>query len=179
MPGNVRTAAQEKYWKRAKKHVEDSRGYGEGSFTDQDWGLVQTIYQRIKAKYESKLETKTHSKQVNSSSVVEAKTRRKRQRCDCLYGTCGNCYYGWAFAPYYGKGDRKSPAAISTLPSDLPSDVPSGANPGPGGINMPGIPNGPNSGMGPSAPVTASRWFDPRSIFDEAKNLWKLAEEKS
>lgn len=155
MPGTVRTPRQEKMWKRAKKHVEDSRGYGEGSFTDQDWGLVQTIYQRIKAKNESI--------KVNLSSLDEAK-KRKRKRCDCGVG-CDRCYGGWYFAPFYGPGDGTSGAANGPYPS---ADVPSGAKPGAGGINSPSVPAGPNSGMGP---VTMSRTIDSRDFWTEAQDL--------
>ena len=143
MPGTVRSAADEKKWKRAKKHVSDSKGYGPDSFTDQDWGLVQTIYQKIKAKSESRL---------NLSSIAEERVKKKRRRCDCSDGECGLCMHGWYFAPYYGKGDGQSPAAISTGPGSVGMtgmDVPSGAFPGAGGINSPSVPGGPNAGMGP------------------------------
>lgn len=112
----------------------------------------------------------TESK-VNSNSLSEGKKRRKRRRCSCLYGICGGCYGGWYFAPFYGKGDGTSGAAIGTGPS-YPQNVPSGANPGPGGINMPGIPNGPNSGMGP---ISMNKSFS-HSLFAEAQNLWQLSE---
>lgn len=164
MPSNIRTPAEEKMWKRAKAHVKDSKGYGQDSFTDQDWGLVQTIYQKIKNK----------SEEVNLNSLDEAgRSRRKRKRCDCLIGNCERCYHGWFWQPYYGKGDGTSDAAISTLPSGLPSDVASGARPGPGGINAPGVPAGPNSGMGP---VSMSRNIDSRSIFQEVHSLWRLCQ---
>lgn len=143
-------------WKRAKAHVEDSRGYGEGSFTDQDWGLVQTIYQRIKAKNESA--------KVNLSSLQEVK-KRKRKRCDCMLGGCDRCYGGWYFAPFYGPGDGTSGAASG--PYDPSASVPSGAYPGAGGINSPSVPAGPNSGMGP---VTMNKSYA-RDFFSESSDL--------
>jgi hypothetical protein len=60
--------------------------------------------------------------------------------------------HGWYFAPYYGKGDGQSPAAISTGPGSVGMtgmDPPSGAFPGAGGINSPGVGGGANTGMGP------------------------------
>jgi hypothetical protein len=158
MPGNVRTPSDEKKWKRAKKHVAQSKGYPESEFKDQDWGLVQMIYQRIKAKSEEKT--------LNLTSVVTERKSRKRQKCSCYYGDCGACHRGWVFAPFYGKGDGKSDAAISTLPSQGSSPQ-SGALPGPGGINMPGIAPGPNSGMGP---IGASKNFDSHLFF--CKQPW-------
>jgi hypothetical protein len=90
---------------------------------------------------------------LNLSSISEDRTvRKKRQRCDCPDGECGLCMHGWYFAPYYGKGDGQSPAAISTGPGSVGMtgmDPPSGAFPGAGGINSPSVPGGPNAGMGP------------------------------
>jgi hypothetical protein len=90
------------------------------------------------------------------NSVSEAK-KKKKCKCNWLYcdPECTNKShrYPWAFAPFYGKGDGKSDAAISTGTRSSGSSG-GGAYPGAGGINMPGVPAGPNSGMGP---ITMSR----------------------
>ncbi len=49
MPAFVKTAADEKRWKRAKKAVRKSTGKRLADFTSRDWGLVTHIYRRIKA----------------------------------------------------------------------------------------------------------------------------------
>lgn len=48
MPAFVKTPAQEAKWKRAKDAVKRSRKKDQEQFTDQDWGLVTHIFQRIK-----------------------------------------------------------------------------------------------------------------------------------
>ena len=40
----------EALWRRAKAAVSKSKKKPEGSFTDQDWGLVMTIYKRLGGK---------------------------------------------------------------------------------------------------------------------------------
>jgi len=47
MPAFVKTPKDEKRWAKAKKAVESSRKISEGSFVDNDWALVNHIYQKM------------------------------------------------------------------------------------------------------------------------------------
>lgn len=48
MPPNVvKTPAQEKRWREAKKAYRKSSGKKEADFTDQDWGTVMKIYKEM------------------------------------------------------------------------------------------------------------------------------------
>lgn len=116
---------------------------------------------------------------VNLSSLTE-RTIKKRERCSCDDGNCGQCMHGWFFNPYYGKGDGRSDAAITTGAGAVGMtgmDLPSGAFPGAGGVNSPGVAAGPNSGMGP---VTMNRAMDLRShsLFFEVQNLFEIIKKK-
>lgn len=48
MPGFVKTAKDEKKWKRAKQAVASSRKKSESEFDDQDWGLANKIFHKMK-----------------------------------------------------------------------------------------------------------------------------------
>lgn len=51
MPPNiVRTPAQEKRWKEAKKLVREQTKKKESDFTDQDWATVTTIFKQMTGK---------------------------------------------------------------------------------------------------------------------------------
>ena len=48
MPPNVvKTPAQEKRWREAKKAYRKSSGKKEADFTEQDWGTVMKIYKEM------------------------------------------------------------------------------------------------------------------------------------
>lgn len=47
MPAFIKTPRDEARWAKAKKHAAKSKKKDEGSFTDQDWGLVNHIYQNM------------------------------------------------------------------------------------------------------------------------------------
>jgi hypothetical protein len=51
MPGFIRTKAQEKKWTRAKEAVMRNKNIKkESDITDQHWGLINSIYQKMEAK---------------------------------------------------------------------------------------------------------------------------------
>lgn len=141
MPGKL-SAADEKMWDRAKRAVSKSRGKRFGEFGDRDWGLVTHIFKKIKGE-----------------QVEAKKKKKKRKQCSmCVGYGCHLCnYHGWVFAPLYGDG--KGHSGATTPPNNVtqtaPTPSPSGpAYPGAGGINAPGVPAGPNTGMGP---ISASK----------------------
>lgn len=113
-------------------------------------------------------------------SLVEAKLKRKKKKKkrsridhdnDSFMAFNRWLYepWMWMFAPFYGVVGGPSAAEISTG-SPMPSNPTSPAYPGPGGINAPGVPAGPNSGMGP---VTAS--LDPEEDVLEHTNTSSTA----
>lgn len=99
------------------------------------------------------------------STLDEAK--RKKKQCPKCYGV--GCYYcdyqGFLFAPFFGKGDGTSAAAISTGSGGGGGGP---AFPGAGGINAPGVPGGPNSGMG------SSMSYDGNSLIEELNAIDRL-----
>jgi hypothetical protein len=48
MPAFIKNPAQEAKWKRAKDAVKRARKKDHEQFTDQDWGLVTTIFKKIR-----------------------------------------------------------------------------------------------------------------------------------
>ena len=73
-------------------------------------------------------------------------------------------------APLYGKGDGKSAATHPAYRASGPSTSQGPAYPGAGGINAPGVPGGPNAGMGP-----LSMSFDPLGMSDFEALLSEIA----
>lgn len=72
--------------------------------------------------------------------ILEARKKRKKKI---------KKQFVYLFWPFFGK-DGHSAAEISTGNTSGTGNVSSPAYPGAGGINSPGVPAGPNSGMGPS-----------------------------
>ena len=68
MPGFIKTARDEEIWQESKRKVEKSKGKSEPSFTDQDWGLVNKIFQESKKKYKGK----SLPKKYHASFLVRA-----------------------------------------------------------------------------------------------------------
>ena len=98
---------------------------------------------------------------------------KKKKKCTCShypYECDATCPRHFGLSPYYGKGDGKSDAAISTATAPTGTGP---AFPGAGGINAPGVPSGPNSGMGP---VSASRELSGRALLEDAKLISGLCE---
>jgi len=52
-PNMIKMPKQEKLWNEAKEAVEESKDKSQSSFSDQDWGLVNMIYQKKKEKHSS------------------------------------------------------------------------------------------------------------------------------
>lgn len=93
----------------------------------------------------------------------------KKKRCSCLSWPYSCCDRHFAlFAPFYGKGDGKSAAAISTGPGYSGGGP---AYPGAGGVNAPGVGSGPNSGMGPAM---SSAEFSGASIMEDVKLISQI-----
>lgn len=105
---------------------------------------------------------------------------KKKKKCNCInwpweYDPDCPCHRHliW-FAPFFGKADGKSPAAISTAPSgETTGGGP--AYPGAGGINMPGVPSGPNTGMGPTM---ASKALTGDVILEDLQLIAQICEQK-
>jgi len=126
---------------------------------------MEKIWQNhIKREAEKKMKSK-------KESLDEAK--KKKKRCDKCYGYgCHYCgYRGYLFAPFYGKGDGTSAAAITTGPGGASGGGP--AFPGAGGINSPGVGGGANTGMGPAM---ASHSFDGNSLLDDIDVIGRIIE---
>ena len=100
----------------------------------------------------------------------EAKKRKKKCKKCTGYG-CYYCgYRGYLFAPFYGKGDGTSAAAISTGPGGSSGSGGGPAFPGAGGVNAPGVPGGPNSGMG------SSMSYDGNALMADIDAIGRLCE---
>lgn len=96
--------------------------------------------------------------------AVEASERKKKRHQRHSY---------LLFAPFFGRGDGKSPAEIHTGGQGSGKSTGGGpAYPGEGGINAPGVGSGPNSGMGPS--LGSSTDFSGRSIMEDVKSISEI-----
>lgn len=114
----------EPYWKVIDKAVENAKSYEAKNFRGMYWLLRDVGLEE-------------------SIELEEAKKKKKKR-----------IYAG--FGPYYGKPGGQSPATMPQFRRSgegiSPKQGP--ASPGPGGVNAPGVPAGPNAGMGP---IVASR----------------------
>ena len=54
MPGFIKTPSDEARWAKAKNAVMKARKKGEKEFTDKDWGLSNSIFQKMKQSKEKK-----------------------------------------------------------------------------------------------------------------------------
>ena len=64
MPGFIRTKKDEALWEKAKRAAAKSKGKDEGSFTDQDWALVNHIYHKMK-------KSEDFAKSLDDPKIVE------------------------------------------------------------------------------------------------------------
>lgn len=104
MPAFVKTAADEKRWDRAKDAVSKSRDKKQSDFTDRDWGLVNSIYQKMK------------------ESLDEERKKNKKKRSPYL-----DTHRIGRSGPYYGPADGTSPARVGAIATPSGSVTVSGA----------------------------------------------------
>jgi|GEM_PF-5944416 len=162
MPANlVKTAADEKAWGRAKAAAAKSLKKDVDALKDDDYALVNHIFQNMK---------ESAGPPMDFEPVDAALGKKKKCPCGQVDadGRCACDDGAWAFAPLYGDGKGHSGA---TLPKDNVAQGAAGqspspsspAYPGPGGINAPGVPAGPNPGTGP---IVAWKEFSMRGLME-------------
>jgi hypothetical protein len=76
MPGFVRSKKDEANWQKAKEAASKSKNKEEGSFTDQDWALVNHIYQQMKKSYED-IKSSNDPKLIEDTIKLLEKARRR------------------------------------------------------------------------------------------------------